>query len=166
MEQMRFSKGLQPSTVEVAGCSVKLFFTFRAALAMEEHFQEPYLDTVLRMLQVPGDDGKPRSPMPLAEQAEIVAILMRNAGQEIDAADLMDLHMVDFSTLARAAQAEMLLKMPEGKKKRASRANGTGGASSLAHAASSPSRRSSFTTWLRSRCTPFWRRQAKRTSRR
>lgn len=166
MDQLRFSKGLQPSTIEVAGCHVKLFFTFRAALAMEEHFQEPYLDTVLRMLQSSGDDGKLRPPMPLTEQAEIVAILMRNAGQEIDAADLMDLHMVDFSTLARAAQAEMLLKTPEGKKKRASKASGTGAASSSVRAASSPSRRSSFTTWLRSRFTRSWRRSTKRTSRR
>jgi len=69
--------------------------------------------------------GKPQS-LSLSEQAEIVRILMEEAGQSISAKTLMSLDMREFALLARAAQVEIVGKMPRSAQKKTTPVNGAG----------------------------------------
>lgn len=116
MDSVQFATAYVPTEIEVAGAHVRLFFTLQAAMKMEASLKRPYLETVLMMLQAEDENGKPQS-LPLSEQAEIVRILMEEAGQSISAKTLMSLDMREFALLARAAQVEIVGKMPRSAQK-------------------------------------------------
>ena len=125
MDSVQFATAYVPTEIEVAGAHVRLFFTLQAAMKMEASLKRPYLETVLMMLQAEDDNGKPQS-LPLSEQAEIVRILMEEAGQSISAKTLMSLDMREFALLARAAQVEFVGKMPRSAQKKTTPVNGAG----------------------------------------
>lgn len=119
MNAVTFLEQWEPSEVEVAGARVRLLFTLRAAARMEQALGRPYGDLVLEMLQI-APDGKATAPaMSVERQAVIVRLLMEEAGQAVTEAQLQSLHMLQFSRLARAAQREMLQKLPRSEKKTA-----------------------------------------------
>lgn len=117
MDSVQFATAYVPTEIEVAGAHVRLFFTLQAAMKIEASLKRPYLETVLMMLQAEDDNGKPQSLL-LSEQAEIVRILMEEAGQSISAKTLMSLDMREFALLARAAQVEIVGKMPRSAQKK------------------------------------------------
>lgn len=116
--EIDFIRQVAPTVVDLPGGKVKLLFTLRAAAEMEAEFQAPYLAVVYEALGLT-PEGKPSSPMPLARQARLAAILMRAGGQDVDAEALMQLHMEDFALLAAGMVQEMFLKTPRGDKKKA-----------------------------------------------
>lgn len=121
MKNVSFIQKYRASTVEVAGLAIPLFFTMGAAAEMEDAFGESYLRTINEMLQI-GMTSKeaPPDPMPIKKQAQIICILARSGGADLEVEDLMQLHTKDFAILARAAQEEIIAKSPwaeDGKKK-------------------------------------------------
>lgn len=117
MDSVQFATAYMPTEIEVAGARVRLFFTLQAAMKMEAALKRPYLETVLMMLQAEDENGKTRM-LPLSEQAEIVRILMEEAGQSISVKALLALDMREFALLARAAQVEIVGKMPRSAQKK------------------------------------------------
>lgn len=117
MEAVMFMEQWEPSEVEVAGAKVRMLFTLRAAARMEQALGKPYADLVLEMLQIAPEGKEPAPAMGVERQAVIVRLLMEEAGQAVTEAQLRGLHMLQFSRLARAAQREMLQKLPQAQKK-------------------------------------------------
>lgn len=113
MEKISFVRKTQPTVCEILGQRIRLLFTMGAASEMEDVFAQPYLQTVCDMLQVSFlDDGTMAPPLSIEQQAQIIVILARAAGQKLEVADLQMLPMVDFTILAQAAQSEILAKTP------------------------------------------------------
>lgn len=121
MKNIPFVQKYKPSAVKVAGLTIPLFFTMGAAAEMEAAFGESYLRTINEMLQISMNANEaPPDPMPVRKQAQIICILAKAGGAEMEVEDLMGLHTKDFAILARAAQDEILAKSPwsdDGKKK-------------------------------------------------
>ena len=125
MDSVQFATAYVPTEIEVAGAHVRLFFTLQAAMKMEASLKRPYLETVLMMLQAEDDNGKQQS-LPKSEHEEIVSILMEETGLSISAKTLMSLDMREFALLARAAQGEIVGKMPRSAQKKTTPVNGAG----------------------------------------
>lgn len=116
----------EPSEWLVDGHMVKLLFTLRAAARLESRLGKSYEDIIFEMLQTDAQGSK-LPPMTLERQAQVVLALMEEAGEQVTLEQLLGMHMQAFSALARAAQAEMLLKVPRGgKKKEAAGGRGAG----------------------------------------
>ena len=113
MEKISFLRKIRPTEIEVDGVQVRLLFTMGAAAAMEDVFAQPYLQTVCDMLQVPLEmGGRLTPPLSIEQQAQLIVILAEAAGQELTAAELAGLPMVEFTRLAQAAQSEIVDKTP------------------------------------------------------
>jgi len=118
-QEVSFYDKAAPSEWEVGGRIYKMFFTLRAAAKLESLLGKRYDQIVLEMLQV-APDGEDLAPaMSVERQATIVRVLLEEGGTPVPMAELMAMRMMDFSALARAAQAEMLMKQPRGSKKKA-----------------------------------------------
>ena len=121
----------EPSEWDIDGHRVRMLFTMRAAARLEQLLQARYEEIVFEMLQTDAEGHTGLPPMAIERQAAVVMTLMQEAGEEVTMAQLMGMHMRTFSALARAAQAEMLLKLPRGDKKKAGHGiHGTGDDSS------------------------------------
>lgn len=113
MEKISFVRKIEPTTIEVEGVEVRLLFTMGAAAEMEDVFAQPYLQTVSDMLQIPMQKGGPLTPpLSIEQQAILISILAKAAGQELTVAALTELPMVAFTQLAQAAQGEIVAKTP------------------------------------------------------
>ena len=96
---------------EIAGRTVRMLFSLRAAARLEAALGGTYPEILLEMLQVPADPTAPMPPpMKLERQAEVVRILMSEAGDDVSMEELQNLHLADFMELARMAQEELALK--------------------------------------------------------
>lgn len=116
MSYIAFLDKLEPSEVNVAGARVRLFFSFHAAARMEQLLERNYESIVMAMVQAPDENGVIPPPLPLRDQCIVIRCLMEAAGNPAEDGALEELHMLDFSRLARAALREILSKMPRQKK--------------------------------------------------
>ncbi len=116
-----FLQQVEPTRVELLGGVAELRFTLHAAAAIEQEFDVPsYLTIVYEALGLDPEGHKLDSVMPLERQARLVAILMRECGQDATVDDLMTMHMDDFTRLAMGAVTVIFYKSPRGKGKKKS----------------------------------------------
>ena len=117
-----FFRQVAPTEVRLEAGEARLLFTLNAAAAMEAELGGDYLSIIYEAMELSPDGMTASGPMPLKRQAALVAILMRECGQDVTADDLMTLPMRDFTLLSQAALRELLDKSPRsGRKKKDSR---------------------------------------------
>lgn len=117
----------EPSEWDIDGYKVRMLFTLRTAARLEQLLGKPWEEIIFEMLQTDKDGAQGLPPMAMERQAQVVLAVMQEAGEQVTLEQLMGLHMQRFTALARAAQAEILLKLPRGGKKKAPVSPGTGG---------------------------------------
>lgn len=120
----------EPSEWDIDGYRVRMLFTLRTAARLEQLLGKPWEEIIFEMLQTDKDGTQGLPPMAMERQALVVLAVMEEAGEQVTLEQLMGLHMQRFTALARAAQAEILLKLPRGSKKKAPVSPGTGGSTS------------------------------------
>ncbi len=113
-----FLRQVEPTRVKLAGGEAALRFTVRAAAEIEAEFGEPYLQVVYETLGMNLDGSTRAEPMRIERQARLIAILLRAAGQQATAEQLLDGDMDDFSRLSTGAIQEIFYKSPRGKGKK------------------------------------------------
>lgn len=113
-----FLKQVEPTRVKLSGGEAALRFTLRAAAEIEAEFGEPYLAVEYEMLGLNIDGTTREAPMLIERQARLIAILLREGGQQVTAEQLMDVDMDDFSLLSTAAIQELFFKSPRGSGKK------------------------------------------------
>lgn len=117
MDKISFYDKSHPSEWDIGGTTYKMFFTMRAAAKLEALLGKRYDEIVMEMLQI-DPEGKGLAPaMAIERQAEIVRVLLEEGGTPCSKEQLLGMRMMDFAALARAAQAEMLLKQPHSSQK-------------------------------------------------
>lgn len=117
MDRISFYDKSQPSEWEIGGTTYKMFFTLRAAARLEALLGKRYDEIVMEMLQVDPNSSDLAPAMAVERQAVIVRVLLEEGGTPRTQEQLLNMRMLDFAALARAAQAEMLLKQPHGNRK-------------------------------------------------
>lgn len=113
-----FLRQVEPTRVKLAGGEAALRFTVRAAAEIEAEFGEPYLQVVYETLGMNLDGSTRAEPMRIERQARLIAILLRAAGQQATAEQLLDGDMDDFSRLSTGAIQEIFYKSPRGNGKK------------------------------------------------
>ena len=114
---------LEPTICTIGGVEFPMVFSMKAAAMMEEELDTPYPAIVQEMLG--GDEGENAKAMPWARQAAVIACMMRAAGVQITAEELMgSVHMTEAQGLCNNALAEMVRKQPRAKPGAAAVKNG------------------------------------------
>lgn len=113
-----FFRQVAPTEVRLEAGEARLLFTLHAAAAMEAELGGDYLSIIYEAMELSPDGMTASGPMPLKRQAALVAILMRECGQDVTADDLMTLPMRDFTLLSQAALRELLDKSPRSERKK------------------------------------------------
>ncbi len=116
-----FLKQVEPTRVTLSGGEAALRFTVRAAAEIEEEFGAPYLTVVYETLGLNLDGTTRDAPMSIERQARLIAILLREGGQQVTAEQLLDGDMDDFSRLSTGAIQEIFYKSPRGSGKKKAR---------------------------------------------
>ena len=117
-EGVSFFRQVAPTKVRLEAGEARLLFTLHAAAAMEAELGEDYLSIIYEAMELSPDGLTASGPLPLKRPAALVAILLRVCGQDVSAAELMTLHMRDFTLLSQAALRELLDKSPRSERKK------------------------------------------------
>lgn len=121
---------LEPSSVELLGEHIPLYFSLRAAARMEEALGIDYPQIINRMYELAGPDGEKAKALPICDQAKVMAIVILEgeiaegkpqdqgwqAAVEELCGQLTGLHMSEFTKLANAVTQEIMFKTSRGKK--------------------------------------------------
>lgn len=123
MSTQRFLRGMEPSSAELEGGRLPLYFSMRAAAMMEEQLDMDYPDIVAALFQLPDEDGFPAFPLRLNQQARVAACVIQE-GQRISGEDAQSLeeleqeltllHMSEWTRLVAAVTQEILYKSNKG----------------------------------------------------